>query len=105
MGFNQTQHYTTLHNRYPAMDSSANFYARLLKKQNWLKQKRKQLQYPDKSMKDAPVPPRFPIPQCVCGEPAEIIQSTHPATAARAYYTCGHHLVSISFARIDFRQR
>lgn len=33
----------------------------------------------------------------MCEEPAKIIQSTHPATAARAYYKCGNILVSESY--------
>ena len=73
---------------------------RIMQKRKWLAERAKP--YPDKSMKDVPVPPQFPVPQCVCEIPAKIIQSTHPATAARAYYTCGHHLISVSFTHKDF---
>ena len=37
---------------------------------------------------NAPVPSPLPIPNCECGIPAEVKQSRHPKTAARAYYTC-----------------
>jgi hypothetical protein len=44
--------------------------------------------YPDVSCKDAPVPPRYPVPKCCCGKPCGITQSKHKATAGRAYYCC-----------------
>ena len=37
---------------------------------------------------NAPVLSPLPIPNCECGIPAEVKQSRHPKTAARAYYTC-----------------
>jgi len=37
---------------------------------------------------NAPVPSPLPIPNCECRIPAEVKQSRHPKTAARAYYTC-----------------
>ncbi|CAO2038187.1 unnamed protein product [Urochloa humidicola] len=47
--------------------------------------------YPNVSCKDAPVPPALPIPNCDCGKPAQVTQSMHPDTAARAYYTCSDY--------------
>ncbi|CAM0876291.1 unnamed protein product [Alopecurus aequalis] len=44
--------------------------------------------YPNVTCKDAPVPPRYPVPTCPCDRLCEISQSMHPATAGRAFYMC-----------------
>ena len=62
-------------------------------RENKWKNRPKEL-YPDVSCKDAPVPPALPVPNCDCGKPAKVIQSMHPKTAARAYYSCGDTRVS-----------
>ena len=58
--------------------------------------------YPDISCKDAPVPPALPVPNCDCGKPAQVTQSMHPDTAARAYYTCSDYRVGIFFVFLHF---
>lgn len=63
-------------------------------RENKWKHKPKEL-YPDVSCKDAPVPAALPVPQCDCGKPAEVRQSMHPDTAARAHYMCGDYRVSV----------
>lgn len=44
--------------------------------------------YPNCLMKNAPVLPEFPLPLCDYKKQAWIIQSIHPKTTARSYYTC-----------------
>ena len=50
--------------------------------------------YPNVSCKDAPVPPRYPVPNRPCGKPCAISQSKHAATAGRAFYMCSDSRVS-----------
>ena len=50
--------------------------------------------YPNVLCKDAPVPPRYPVPICPCDRVCEISQSMQPATAGRAFYMCSDRRVS-----------
>lgn len=54
--------------------------------------------YPNVSCKDAPMPPRYPVPECCCRKPCYITESMHPATGGRAYYVCSNDRVSIFLA-------
>ena len=45
----------------------------------WRKQGRPRELYPDESIKDAPVPPELPVPNCDCGRLADVFQLRHPA--------------------------
>ncbi|CAM0874902.1 unnamed protein product [Alopecurus aequalis] len=44
--------------------------------------------YPNVTCKDAPVPPRYPVPTCPCDRLCEISQSMHPAMEGRVFYMC-----------------
>ena len=44
--------------------------------------------YPNEFSEDGPVPPLLPVPNCVCGAPAEVKQSREERTAGRCYYVC-----------------
>jgi hypothetical protein len=46
-------------------------------------------------MDDAFIPPPLPVLRCEHGVEANVKQSRHPSTAARAYYCCRYTLVSI----------
>ena len=56
--------------------------------------------YPDVSSKDAPVPPDLPVPKCDCGRPTDVMQSRHPETATRCFYTYSSFSVSICCFRL-----
>ena len=48
--------------------------------------------YRGEAKEDGPVPPPIPIPNCECGILAEVKQSRHPKTSARAFYMCSKNL-------------
>lgn len=50
--------------------------------------------YPNMSSKDAPVLPRYPVPNCCCGKTCHIQQSNYHTTAGRAFYRCPDTRVS-----------
>jgi hypothetical protein len=54
----------------------------------WQKRGRPRELYLDVSSKDAPVPPKLPVPNCDCGRLAWVCQSKHRDTVARCLYLC-----------------
>ena len=57
-----------------------------------LQSHKRKIWYRGEAKEDGPVPPPIPIPNCECGIPAEVKQSRHPKTAARAFYMCSKNL-------------
>uniref|UniRef100_K4A197 GRF-type domain-containing protein n=1 Tax=Setaria italica TaxID=4555 RepID=K4A197_SETIT len=68
------------------------------------KRRRWYVRYVGESNGAGPVPPALPVPLCRCGAQAEVKQSRHPKTAARAFYVCKWTFDPLPAAPCDFFQ-